>query len=376
MADNKSGSAAHAGQYYTSNGKTYQVQDNGASKQVSGLPTNAVATGTTGHDGKTVYYSAVENKAEIDDPNPPKTPSYNYSYGGGGGGGSSSPAKEWEFTDDNGQGLKDISPDTDTKKLYQEKIDQVMNANLDSMGAKVGRVDNVDTAEQEAILNQIKASQEQQATNQIDYAVNKGVTDLQRAEEDAQQGFQTQRNQISRDEQRALDNQVLYNEARGDRGGVGQAQYNSIQNTAAVNRLTVNSAQKKLATDTQRQIADLRAQGEFDKADKMLSISQNYLAQLMDLKQWADSTNVSIDEFNISVEQWEANYNQALLEAQLNAANTLYTNEQALYQQLAAAGQALLQAGVAPTAQQLQAMGWTQDQAKSYLKRYYPDGPK
>ena len=121
------------------------------------------------------------------------------------------------------------------------------------------------------------------------------------------------------DEAKALDNQVLYNEARGDRGGIGAGQDNSIQNTAATNRLTVQKEQTQLATDTARQIADLRSQGEFEKANQLLSISQKYLSELMDLYQWAKETNVSIDEFNLQVAQWEENFKLSLVGAELDA---------------------------------------------------------
>lgn len=175
-----------------------------------------------------------------------------------------------------------------------------------------GRVGRVGIEEQQNILQEMTNNQRQQAQNQIDYAVQQGVNELQRAQEDAQPQFQTQRNQIAAQEKQALDNQALYSEMRGDRGGVGQAQYNAIQNAAATNQLKVNQQQTKLATDTARQIADLRAQGEFDLADKYLEISQEYLGKLMQLKQWADEANISIDEFNIGVEQWEQEYNAKL----------------------------------------------------------------
>ena len=309
------------------------------------------------------------------------------------------------------------------------------------------RVGRVDTAEEENLLQQIVDAQRQQSENQINYAVEQGVNDLTRAEEDAQAQFQTQRDQIAANERQALDNSALYSEMRGDRGGVGQAQYNSIQNTAATNQLTVNKEQTKLATDTARQIADLRAKGEFQKADELLSITQSYLSQLMQLKQWADETNVSIDEFNIGVEQWEQEYNakiqQALGELGINAVeyqtglnlsrdqdlqsqkqrlnDTLaqygLQTEQATTQQelaritdilsayqkqadamastelaaaqltgafsdatptqqaraqadakLAAAGEAMLQAGLTPSDDQLAAMGWSKEQYKAYKK--------
>lgn len=189
--------------------------------------------------------------------------------------------------------------------------------------AEAGRVGRVDTVEEENLLQQIVDSQKQESQNAIDYNVQKATNDLQRAEEDAQAQFQAQRDQIAGQERTARDNSALYSEMRGDRGGIGKAQYDAIANTAATNQLTVNKEQTKLATDTARQIADLRAQGEFQKADELLKITQSYLAQLMQLKQWADETNVSIDEFNIGVDQWEQEYNskiqQALGELGMNA---------------------------------------------------------
>ena len=188
-----------------------------------------------------------------------------------------------------------------------------LQQNLQPVGA--GRVGNVDTVEQENLLSQITGAAQQQAENRINYGVNQGVNELQRAEEDAAAQFQTQRDQIAAQERTNKDNQALYSEMRGDRGGIGRAQYDAIANTAATNQLTVNNAQTKLATDTARQIADLRAQGEFQKADELLQITQSYLSQLMQLKQWADATNVSIDEFNVGVEQWEQEYNAKIQQA-------------------------------------------------------------
>ena len=46
-----------------------------------------------------------------------------------------------------------------------------------------------------------------------------------------------------------------------------------------------NQAQTKLSTDTARQIADLRAQGEFEKADALLELNQTYLSKLMEIQQ-------------------------------------------------------------------------------------------
>lgn len=209
--------------------------------------------------------------------------------------------------------------------------------------AEAGRVGRVDTVEQEDLLKQIVDTQKRESENAIDYNVQRATDELQRAEEDAQAQFQAQRDQIAGQERTARDNSALYSEMRGDRGGIGKAQYDAIANTAATNQLTVNKEQTKLATDTARQIADLRAQGEFTKADELLKITQSYLSQLMQLKQWADQTNVSIDEFNIGVDQWEQEYNtkiqEALGELGINAAQ--YTTGLNLDRQQYLTGQGL-----------------------------------
>lgn len=228
-------------------------------------------------------------------------------------------------------------------------------------------------------LDKWLAAAREQAKRQADYATKTGIDELKRAEEDAQAQFQTQRDQIEASRAKASDNQVLYNERRGDRGGIGAAQYDSIANTAAQNQLAVNQAQVKLSTDTARQIADLRAQGEFQKADALLQLSQTYLQQLISIQQWGAEFNLSVDQFNKQLEQW--NY-----EFELKVADLLgnYRGQQTLASKqydfdreyktagltgtfrgqqtlearaaLAEAGIALAQAGIQPSASQLEAM--------------------
>ena len=156
------------------------------------------------------------------------------------------------------------------------------------------------------LLNQWKEASAQQQTGQIDYATQQAVTELERALADAAPQYQTQRNQIAADERKAMDNAALYAEARGDRGGIGQEQYNLIQSSAAQSRLAVSQAQTKLKTDIQRQIADLRAKGEFDKADAALTITQQYLAQLMDLQKWQIEYSMDYAQFQEQLRQWQA----------------------------------------------------------------------
>ena len=170
------------------------------------------------------------------------------------------------------------------------------------------------------LLDQWLSAAKQQQEAAINYGVEQGVNELRRAEEDAQQQYQAQQDQINIDEARAKDNQALYAEARGDRGGIGAAQYDSIMNAAAQNRLTVSQQQTKLSTDTARQIADLRAQGEYKKADAVLELTQKYLTQLMSLEQWALNYQMDVAQFNLQLEKWQADY--ALSLAKLKGTST------------------------------------------------------
>lgn len=188
------------------------------------------------------------------------------------------------------------------------------NQNATNTGTVVGGVTNAGliTPTKEPIqrmtADDIKGmydAMQQQNEAAIDYTVTQAQQQLERAQEDAQQGYKTQHNQINIDEAQARDAEVLYARARGDRGGITARQYNSIANTAASNRALVEQQRQQLATDTARQIADLRAQGEFEKADNVLQIAQQRLQQLWQLQQYEeglalDLQNMAMNEANLT----------------------------------------------------------------------------
>ena len=226
------------------------------------------------------------------------------------------------------------------------------------------------TGGMQANLEAWREAAARQAEARIDAAVSSGVSELERAEEAARRQYQVQRDQTAADEANALDNAALYAELRGDRGGVGLAQYNAIQNTAAENRLAVNEAQTEMAAQTQRQITQLRAQGELEKADKLLEISQSYLKQLISLEQWAAEYNLSAAKFQQTVREWENEF--ALSASKVTGSylgeDTLTVREYGR-QLLAESGEALLAAGVMPSAEQLEALGLTEAQARALMRK-------
>ncbi len=248
----------------------------------------------------------------------------------------------------------------------------VAGAKAKIVPGNVAPIDYVDIAQQKAELAARENQEKGRAVLAADYAVAQGVKALNRNLQDSRGKFQTQRNQVEADEAKALDNQVLYEEARGDRGGIGKTQYGGIRNTAATNRQVVNSAEVKLQTDTARQIADLRAQGEFEKADKVLEISNRYLTELQNLEKWAKEKNVGVQEFNAKLRQWENEYllkvGEYLTDTELQAAKlfgvapngaetTDYRN--AVNNRYAEGARAMMNAGIVPSASQLEALGWT-----------------
>lgn len=215
-----------------------------------------------------------------------------------------------------------------------------------------------------ALLEQWKNSAQQQAQTQIDHATDAGVRDLQQGLEDAQEQFRRQQSQIAAEEAVAKDNAALYAQLRGDKGGIGAGQYSAVMNTAALKRQSVAGAQTKLSTDVARQIADLRAQGEFRKADAVLTLAQDYLSQLISLEKWAAEFDLDVSQFNESIRQWENNYQMKL--AQYNdSLQKQWQEDQS--QSLTEAGEALLKAGILPNDAQLSAMAMTKEQAEAYL---------
>lgn len=264
------------------------------------------------------------------------------------------------------------------------------------------------TPDFQSMLDQwLEAAQTQQEAK-IDYATQQGITELERAEADAQAQFQTQRDQVAIDEANALDNQALYAERRGDKGGIGAVQYAAVQNAAMENRRAVNDAQVKLSTDTARQIADLRARGEFEKADALLDLAQTYLSKLVETTQWSAEYDLSkaqleeaireweagygldVAKFNESIRQWQLSFNQSILqweqeyqsglqqwEAEFGLAESDITGiynglptigaTQTINKNMAEAGWAMLEAGIKPSSSQLQAMGISASQAQEFL---------
>lgn len=254
-----------------------------------------------------------------------------------------------------GDGTNPAANPTDRQRLEQLLLHPEV-ADVD-----IGKLERYDPQPLIDLMRQEIDTAQRRSDRQIDRATNTQALDLNRALADAQDRFREQQGQIAADEMIARDNAALYAQARGDNGGIGQAQYTSIMNTAAQNRSRVASEQTKLASDTARQIADLRAAGEFQKADKMLELTQAALSELRQIEQYATDHNLSVDQFNLEMDRWKEQFRQSqeqyLTQMQMSLAEMTgtwgdgtptYAAQQQAQQALANAALQMLNSGVSP----------------------------
>lgn len=208
----------------------------------------------------------------------------------------------------------------------------------------------------------------------IDEATRRAVRQLQQTRQQAQAGFQTQRDAAARDEAQALDNSALYAELRGDRGGIGRAQYDSIQNAAAASRQSIRQAQAQLDTDTSRQVAELCAQGEYEKANAVLEAAQQQLTQLQDIEKLAIEYDLNVDKLNNALAQQERQWNEE--QARTAVEDARYADErdykrgQTALDREGQLAEAMLKNGMPLTQSQRQALGITEEQ-EAMLANFY-----
>ena len=130
------------------------------------------------------------------------------------------------------------------------------------------------------LINQMYDAADKQVRDSINYETQSAADQLQRALRDAQPQYEQAIARQLLETKQAQDAKALRNQINGDRGGIGAAQVDSIGNTGAKNREAIAQQQRQLATDTARQLADLRAQGKYQEASELLKSTQQRLAAL------------------------------------------------------------------------------------------------
>lgn len=165
--------------------------------------------------------------------------------------------------------------------------------------------------------------------NQIDYATQTGAEELQHAYDESLPLYASQRGQADLQGDKNAKNAALYAEQRGDRGGIGQAQYTAAQIARSNQINQINSAQNKAASDTLREITLLRNKGEFEKADKLYDAMQQYEAKLEENKKWLTQMNFQAAQLAQSERNYENQYYQNLstITGKIFGQNTMAANQ-------------------------------------------------
>ncbi|MDD6188838.1 MAG: hypothetical protein PUB32_04585 [Clostridiales bacterium] len=200
----------------------------------------------------------------------------------------------------------------------------------------------------------------------VDASTGAAVAGVKAAKAEAEARYQSQRDAAAAQAARDMDNSALYSELRGDYGGIGKAQYDSIQNTAAKNQAEINRAQTEMARAAAVEIAGLQAKGEYEKAEKLLNLAQKKLAALMELDQWQAEYAADERELQAKLSQWQAEYELSAAKLMGGTASGQPTADTRA--RLAALGEAMLKKGLMPNAAQLDAMGMTNLQAREYIR--------
>ena len=150
-----------------------------------------------------------------------------------------------------------------------------------------------------------------------------------------------------------MDNQALMSDVSGQYGGMATASVADIQSAYQQQRQQLALQQQKLALDTAREIEDLRAQGEYDKADALLKARQLEAQQLYD------------DAVRVDENRWSNQQYQAALDREDAAIQRDQQNSDLDYQR--SMGMAFLNNGILPPDNILSAMGIDAATAQQYI---------
>lgn len=154
-------------------------------------------------------------------------------------------------------------------------------------------------------------------------AVEKGILEQQAALQNALPYYNQMIAQNARDKLIAGDNLALRNASAGDLGGIGQKMYSDQQNAYDSRLYAIELEQINLQNTINQQIANLRAQGEFELADALLELGQNRMAALTNQYNTYASNRASwggaVDNYNLSRDNLA--YEQAMQRLQLGLFN-------------------------------------------------------
>ncbi len=245
-----------------------------------------------------------------------------------------------------------------------------MDMGTAQMVSELGAAIAGSTRSEEARVRELErqyAEAEKRVSASVDAATRAAV---EREEENIRQRereLDAERDRIEIEGAQARDASALYSELRGDRGGVGRAQYDSVMNETAREKAQLARARLELAASAARNIASLQAEGEYEKAEKLMKLAQEKLSEVTKERRWTAEFNSGQLELSAKLNQWLAGFEADAVKLTGRQPDGELTLE--AKRQLAALGRAMLDKGMVPNAEQLEAMGITEAAAREYIAK-------
>lgn len=193
----------------------------------------------------------------------------------------------------------------------------------------------------------------QNADNETDAAVSDATSNLSQLEDAAGQRYAAMRDSAQSDYQENIALRDAIEQNNGNRQQIGHSQYGMLENSRDVQMAGINEAQSQLTRDIAREIYDLRAQGEYEKANNALAAGQAKLQQMYEDQMRRDLNLRSNYQYQLGLQR----------EDDQNAMKQSETDKA----WLRSMGEQLMSKGVMPTDDMLSAMGITSDAASSYM---------
>lgn len=248
-----------------------------------------------------------------------------------------------------------------TDKLYTSTTTQADNASNTSSGYypvsptanQSADASNANTKSYSDSINSMYDMADQQVRNNLDYQYNQGINSAYRSYEDAAPSYGKQYGDATINMYQGADNSALASRMNGQYGGMATQQAGAVMTQYQQARQEISKAQEKLATDTVRQVEELRAQKKFKEADQLLQNAQRRFSALYEDAVRVDENQYSNWQYENSLQREDSQINQNIAQSDKE------------YQQ--SLGLSFLKAGVMPPQSFLDALGITSSTAQSYI---------
>lgn len=215
--------------------------------------------------------------------------------------------------------------DTPIKEAAAQVVEQAVTEAVGPYGLHSHEIAATETQDIQKEIEQILQAEYDKygelTKQQIEYAMQQAINELQRQLEDAAPAYNAERAKLAANQLNARDNLALRQAAEGVNGGIAAKQYSDQEAAYDSQMLNINLQQIQLSTDIGRQVADLEAQGDYEAAKALLEVGIAKLQELQDAKQNYQSLRIQqaqiLDNYDMQSDQ--TTYNRALQRLQMGA---------------------------------------------------------